>query len=67
MWFFSSPTSNNNPCPNCGNHGFQKECAQCGFVKPDVKEIAGEITLYYCNDCGCHFINSCPLHSTEKE
>ena len=53
-------------CANCGDPKFQEkrkdfQCAACGYKKVDFKELE-EASIWYCEGCGCNFINGCTQH-----
>lgn len=58
-------------CPNCGNPKFEEhrkdfECPSCGFKKTETKQLP-EVTLMFCEDCGCHYTDGCSLHPKSRQ
>lgn len=60
-------------CPNCGKADFDSkrkgfECPQCGYKIIEAAQL-GEVTLVFCDACGCHYSNGCPTHdkSTQRQ
>jgi len=60
-------------CPNCGAKGWddqlkrkQPECESCGYKKVETKQ-GTEMTLVFCQGCGCHYTNGCSLHPLSQQ
>lgn len=58
-------------CPNCGAKGWEPkrkdfECPKCGYHIIETKD-AGEITLIFCDGCGCTRSTECTVHPADKQ
>ena len=58
-------------CPNCGSKSYDQsvkkpECQQCGFTKPEVRELEA-MDLLYCSGCGCHLMTAECIHPSNMK